>query len=256
MLPLRDLQAAMAAGVLGEDAEPLAALVRADGIPPAQRLQVYRNNTMVSLTEALKETFGVVCQLVDERFFRYAAHAYIQRHPPRAPRLSEYGGDFADFLAQFERARHLRYLPDVARLEWAVNLAFHAADAPTLDPLDIAAIPAERHPGLRLHPHPSCQLLFSPYPVDRIWAGHQPGGSLDGVDLGAGECRLLIDRRSNEIRFLTIGAAELAFLSALRDGRALQQAYESAVEADPAFDLAGALAKHLTRGTFTGLAES
>ena len=61
-------------------------IVRADGIDFAGRLQVYRNNTFSSLTAALKDSFPVVCQLVDERFFGYAAQEYIRDHPPRAPR--------------------------------------------------------------------------------------------------------------------------------------------------------------------------
>ena len=142
MLPLRDLQGAMAASVLQSADALLAPIVRADGIAFDGRLQVYRNNTFGSLTAALKDSFPVVCQLVDERFFGYAAQEYIRANPPHAPRLAEYGGDFAEFLDGFEPVRHLAYLPDVARLEWAVNAAYHAADTPTLDPARIAAMRA------------------------------------------------------------------------------------------------------------------
>jgi hypothetical protein len=187
MLPLRDLQAAMAASVFATSDAPLAALVRGDGIAADQRLAVYRNNTMVSLTAALQETFSVVCRLVDERFFKFAAHSYIVAHPPRAPRLSEYGEDFADFLAGFAPVRHLPYLPDVARLEWAVNLAFNADDAPSLNARRIADLPMERYGALVFKLHPSCRLLESAFPVDRIWDAHQPGGSLAaGIDLDSG----------------------------------------------------------------------
>ncbi|MGH6932383.1 MAG: DNA-binding domain-containing protein [Dongiaceae bacterium] len=256
MLPLRELQAAMAAGVLGQDHAPLLPVVRADGIPFGQRLQVYRNNTLSSLTEALKETFTIVCQLVDERFFRYAAREFIGQHPPRAPRLSEYGAGFADFLAAFEPARHLRYLPHMARLEWAVNLAFHAPDAPNLEPARIALVPMDDYPNLVFKFHPSGQLLSSPYPIDRIWDAHQPGGDFGaGIDLGAGGCHLLIDRHRNDIRFLALDEAGFGFASALAAARPLQQAADAAAAVDPAFDLTNALAAHLTRGTFTDFIE-
>ena len=252
LLSLRDLQAAMAASVLRQADAPLAGVVRTDGLAVEQRLQVYRNNTLISLTAALKETFPTVCQLVDEKFFRYAAHDFIRQHPPRAPRLSEYGAEFADFLAAFEPARNLRYLPDVARLEWAVNLAFHAPDAPALDPARIAAVPIDDYAALMFTLHPAGQLLASAYPVERIWAAHQPGGTLDGgIDLDAGGCRLLIDRRRGEIRILSLDPAGFAFLSTLAAGRTLQDAFEAAGAADQAFDLTAALAVHLTRGTFT-----
>ena len=218
-------------------------------------MQVYRNNTFGSLTAALEDTFPVVCRLVDERFFAYAAHDYIQAHPPAAPRLAEYGGDFADFLAGFEPVGHLGYLPDVARLEWAVNAAYHAADAPRLDPARIAALPQERYAALHFVAHPSCRLFASAFPVDRIWQAHQPGGDLETrIDLASGGCRLLVDRNDGDIRFLALDAAGFEFLQALFAGNALQAAYEAAAAAGAAFDLIGALGTHLQRGTFTDIA--
>lgn len=251
MPPLRELQGAMAASVLQGVDLPLAPVVRAAGIAFEGRLQVYRNNTFSSLTAALKDSFPVVCQLVDERFFGYAAQEYIRKHPPRAPRLAEYGGDFADFLAGFEPVGHLLYLPDVARLEWAVNAAYHAADSPTLDSARIAAVPQERYPLLRFVAHPSVRLVASAYPIDRIWRAHQPGGDLDSkIDLSAGGCRLLIDRRDQDIRFLSLDAPGFALAEALCGGYALQEAYERAAAVDDAFDLIAALGTHLARGTF------
>jgi len=52
-----------------------------------------------------------------------------QLHPrasARAAALAEYGDGFADFLAGFAPAQSLPYLADVARLEWAINAAYHA----------------------------------------------------------------------------------------------------------------------------------
>jgi hypothetical protein len=252
MLPLNELQGALADSVLRGDDGPLAAIIRDDGIGFGRRLQVYRNNTFSSLTAALKDTFPVVCQLVDERFFGYAAREYIAAHPPAAPRLAEYGADFADFLAGFEPARRLTYLPDVARLEWAINGAYHAADTRSLDPARIAALPQERYAALHLVPHPSCRLFASEFPVDRIWQAHQPGGDLEtGIDLSSGGCRLLIDRRAADIRFLTLDAAGFAFFQVLLDGSALQGAYEAAALVAADFNLIVALSSHLARGTFT-----
>ena len=48
-----------------------------------------------------------------------------------------------------------------------------------------------------------------------------------------------------------IAAADLLLVRALADGLPLAEAAERAQAADPAFDLQGALALHLTGGTFT-----
>jgi hypothetical protein len=256
MSSLRELQAAVAESVLHAADAPLAAVIRGDGLGFERRLQVYRNNTFSSLTAALKDTFPVVCQLVDERFFDYAARNFIRAHPPTAPRLAEYGGDFADFLAAFEPARHLTYLPDVARLEWAINAAYHAADAPRLDPARIAALPQERYAALRFVAHPSCRLFVSRFPIDRIWQAHQAGGDLETrIDLSSG-CRLLVDRNDGGIRFLALDAAAFAFAEAVLSASTLQEAYEAAAAVAADFDLIGALSAHLARGTFSGFAVS
>jgi Putative DNA-binding domain len=49
------------------------------------RLQIYRNHAILTLTGALKATFPVVCRLMDERFFRYAAREYIRESLPSRP---------------------------------------------------------------------------------------------------------------------------------------------------------------------------
>jgi hypothetical protein len=249
MLPLRDLQGAMAASVLQSADAPLAPIVRDDGIAFDGRLQVYRNNTFSSLTAALKDSFPVVCQLVDDRF-RHEAGEEVASCIRRALRLAEYGGDFAEFLAGFEPVRHLAYLPDVARLEWAVNAAYHTPRMRRSIPR-IAACRWDRYPLLTFGADPSVRLFASEFPVDRIWQAHQPGGDLDTkIDLTSGGCRLLIDRHDQDIRFLTLDAAGFALAEALCAGNALQEAYEKAAAIDGAFDLIAALSTHLTRGTF------
>lgn len=250
-MPLRDLQRAIADSILSEHSAPLAPLIREDGLAFDRRIQIYRNNTFISLTEALKTTFPVVCQLVDDRFFNYAAHTYIRERPPRVPCLSEFGADFADFLAGFAPAQHLVYLPDVARLEWAINSAYHAPDAPTLDPARIGAAPMGGYPRFIFVLHPSCRLLASDQPVSQIWRAHQPDGDLADIDLSAGGCRLLIDRHDADVRMLPLDRPGFAFVAALAEARPLQDAYESAAAVDAAFDLTGALRVHLSRGTFT-----
>jgi hypothetical protein len=75
MLPLHELQRTIARGILADAPAPLAGTIREDGLPFDKRLQVYRNNTFISLTEALTATYPVVSALVGERFFAAAAKA-------------------------------------------------------------------------------------------------------------------------------------------------------------------------------------
>ena len=253
-MPLHELQSAIAASILRGESAPLQPFIREAGIPFDRRLQVYRNNTFLSLTAALKTTFPVVCRLVDERFFSYAADAFIRERPPQAPCLSEYGSEFAEFLAAFPPARPLKYLPDVARLEWAINEASFAPNAPVLDPGRIAAIPHESYAELMFVMHPSCRLLVSDYPVDRIWWAHQPGGDIEsGIDLDAGGCRLLVHRQGIDVRIATLDAAGFAFIANLSKDRTLKDSYEASATVDSEFNLTEALRRHLERGTFSDI---
>src|SRR5260221_14160551 len=98
-----------------------------------------------------------------------AAKCFIETDPPQSADLYLYGAGFADFLARFAPAASLAYLSDVARLEWAVNCALHAADITPLAPECYAAIAEANPAGLALMPHPSMTMLRLEYPADAIW---------------------------------------------------------------------------------------
>jgi hypothetical protein len=216
--------------------------VAADGLRPEARLRIYRHHVFTTLTEALRSTFPVVCRLVDERFFAYAADRFIAGTPPAAPCLFEYGAAFPDFLAAFPPCRHLEYLPDVARLEWAMNVALNADDAAPLDPAALGAVPAANAGRLVLHFHPSIALLESPWPLDRLWTANQPESDPEEVvDLGAGGVRLEIRRRGDDVVWRTLDPATFAFRRALADGRPLEEAAGAALAVDAGFDLAAGL---------------
>ena len=77
----------------------------------------------------------------------------------------------ATFLAQHPSTAALPYLPDVARLEWAIDEVNRAADGAT-DPSSVlealAAVAPERLPGLTLRLAPRCRLdrIALPDPAD------------------------------------------------------------------------------------------
>src|SRR5207244_6191634 len=94
-------------------------------------------------------------------------------------RLARYGAHFPNFLAAFPACRELVYLPDVARLEWAVNAALHADAAFSLDRSALRSVSPAQAPNLVLALHPSWQLLESRWPIDRIWRANQPDEETD-----------------------------------------------------------------------------
>jgi hypothetical protein len=242
MPALREVQAAFRDALVGGDDSLAAAAIASDGMRPDARLRIYRHHVFATLTAVLKATYPVVCRLVDEQFFDYAADSYIRTRPPSAPCLFEYGGDLPQFLAGFEPCRHLVYLPDVARLEWALNAAAYADNVMPLDPARLHAVPQEAYPRLVFRFDPAFRLLSSTWPIDRIWWAHQASGDPNSpVDLGAAGAALEIRRVGGDPVFRPLDAATYAFRHALVAGRRLEAATTDAFVVDPGFDLTGAV---------------
>jgi hypothetical protein len=234
MPTLRELQAHVRGAILDGDERPAVAAVHDDELGASARLAVYRHHVVASLTAALESTYPVVARLVDPRFFRFAVHRYIYERPPTGPCLFEYGAELGDFLASFEPSRHLGYLPDVARLEWAMNVALHAPD---VDPIDPEALRSVTEVAL----HPSLTLLASPWPIDSVWRANQPGAGDQTVDLDAGGVRLQVWRADDDVAFRRLSAGAYAFREALLGTRTLEAAATAALAAEPDLDLAGAV---------------
>lgn len=249
-LALRDLQAAFAAHLLGADRADLAADVLGDAIPAPARLRVYRHHVFESLRSALAATFPTVQTLVGADFFRGLARGFIGKSPPDQPVLAEYGAAFPAFIAGQEAARDLPYLADVARLDWALNLAFHAPADGRLAAADLAVVPADRLPSLRLGLAPGSALIRSPYPLDRIWAASQPDAPAGRVDLDSGGAHLLVLRRPDDAAFVALSAGEAAFVASLADGLSLE---EAACQAGTGFDLSAAFARLLGLGALAAV---
>ncbi|SDF05761.1 DNA-binding domain-containing protein [Rhodospira trueperi] len=255
MATLAEVQRAFGGAVLGDDDPTLAALIDGAGLTPEQRLGIHRNNALITLTEALGANFPVVKALVGDAFFTQTARAFIRRSPPASPVLSRHGEGFADFLATFEPAASLPYLPDVARLEWARLGALQAADARPAPRETLAGVPPHLLPMARCAVHPSFRFVVSDWPVDRVWAMHQPDWP-DGktVSLDEGGVTILLCRPDDRVLMARADRGTLSLLLALDMGQTLETAAQAAARAHPDFDLTAALTCVLSLGLLTEIA--
>jgi hypothetical protein len=250
VLTLREIEAAFGRALLGGDERLASAEVLGDGLAPGARLQIYRHHVFTTLTAGLRATYPVVGRLVDKRFFGYAADQYVQSYPPGGPCLFEYGGSFPEFLSEFEPCRHLRYLPDVARLEWALHAAIHAEDVEPLDPARLRGLPEDELPQVMLCLDPSLAFLSSRWPIDRIFRANQPDADPGiVVDLAVGGVYLEVRRIGDDAVFRALDRPTYAFRLALAEGHCLEEAAATALALDDSFDLAAAFqalfAEHL-----------
>lgn len=248
---LRELQRGFSAAVFSGRYAEFGPHVQSTAVSESRRLQVYRNNLIIGLTGVLASVYPVVQRLVGEGFFRHACARYIPDHPSHSGDLHEYGADFPAFLADFEPAADLPYLPDVAALEWAWHMAYHAADRPPLDLAALARVSPNRYAELRFQLHPACRLVASRYPILRIWQVNR-GASQETVDLAQGGVRLLVVRSGLEVEMQPLEPGDYALLDAFAREESLVRARAAAMAAEHDFDLNAALCRHVSRGTLTG----
>ena len=241
---------------LSELQRRFAAAVLDPGREPDARIAVYRHTIFANYRNALGATYRVVRELTGTPFFNTAVDAFVVAHPATGGDLNVYGDAFPAFLAAYPHAAQLPYLPDVARLEWAMDDAHRAADAEgeahrTLSVL--ATIPADEVARQRFTLDPSCRLLRSAFPVLRIWQAHQDAATgAFSVEFGAGDDYLLVRREGGRVAVERVGAGDFAWLAALAAGANLAQALDAAFDADATFDLGTALRTYISNGTLTG----
>lgn len=216
------------------------------------RFAVHRNNMRASLIAALGARFPVVVRLVGEEFFQAMALVFIEQQLPTSPVLAEYGAGFGDFLDTFEPADGLPYLADVARLEWARHLAWHATDATAVSIERLAAIAPDRLDGVRLGLHPAAMVVVSAWPVISIWTTNACDEEVRpiGPDL-AGE-NALITRPGLEVFVNPLPPGVDLLFKALATGVALGKAVMQA-ERIAGFDTTSALSLLFRSGAVTSL---
>ena len=238
--------------LLDPDLPPPNGLIAWHGERPFRRFSVYRNNVIIGLIDALAERFPVCLRLVGEEFFRAMARSYTRISLPRAPMLSEYGEEFADFIAGFEPARDLPYLPDVARLEYAIGRAYHAADA-IPQSLDLMrSLPGNRLDGATVSLHPSAQLIPSQYPIVSIWRANLSHEEQAALELDHAQDALVIrPHLSVEAHVLPVGG--LAFVKALMDGDTFRAAANAVRRVTAEFDLTECLRVLLASEAFVAI---
>lgn len=234
---------------------PPSAVAAADAAKRMKRFNVYRNTMHASLAAALAARYPVIQRLLGEDFFQAMALLFIRQQPPSSPILAQYGEHLAPFLEDFEPAQDWPYLPDMARLEWLRNLAYHAADAASADITALAAIAPERLGDACLHLHPAAHWIASDYPILAMWQTNshddivRPVGDIGGQSV-------LVTRPQLDVLLSALPPGSDAFMAALAEAAPLGQAAELALNDTPSFDLPVALAAVFNAGAIAGITVS
>ena len=237
-------QTAFRRALLDAGLPPPAGLSDGQGRAVGKRFDVYRNNVVQGLIDAMADSFPVIAKLIGEGNFSGLAAIFIRAHPPKSPLMMFYGIDFPDFLANFEPLQHLGYLPDMARLELALRTSYHATDGTPIAADVLKNMPPDNLMKARLSLAPAVQVMSSDWPIYSIWRFNM----IDGAPPPKMQAEALIVLRAGfdaEPHLLPIGGA--AFLDAIWTGAT----FGNALEAAKGLDLAAMLGLLLTGEAIT-----
>jgi hypothetical protein len=224
-----------------------------DGELVDRRMAVYRANMVAAADKALSSAYPVIRQVLGGEFFHGLAREFQCGSPSTSGDLTRFGAAFDTFLDTFEHTRSLPYLPDLARLEWAVHTAYGAADAPDWDAAELGAVEPGRQAAIRLHWTPGLAVVESGFPIVRIWSLHQPCQDGDfSVDWTAAE-NALVARQGFAITVSACSAGEAAFLAASLAGDTLGDAVTAALHRQSDFDLGQLLGRAFSARLICGL---
>lgn len=215
-------------------------------------LSVYRNTVAKGCADALAGLFPAVAAVVGPDWMREACVRYAAEHPPARASLIDYGETFPDWLAEFEPAAGMPYLPGLARLDRMWSEAHLAADAEPLDPQVLAALTPEDFATVRAVLHPSARLAAFDDGIPTLWAALRAGPP-DELVLDPQPQAVLVVRPGGAVEHHILSPGALAFLIACAAEESLGKAAAVALAEEPDLDLSQAFAALIAAGAFSAL---
>lgn len=188
-------------------------------IDPVERLEVYGNAYRERLRETLAKDYPVLLRLLGAEAFAELAYGYIAANRSRSPNIRWFGAQLAAFIAARPSPPHAA-ARDMAEFEWAIGLAFDAADAEPLAVADLASVAPDDWAALRFRLHPSLQAIALTHAAPDWWLGVQDLDGQAGLpDLPPleHERSWAIWRGAEGVRFRLLEVDEADMLRAARD---------------------------------------
>ena len=219
--------------------------IAGDAATVDRRLAIYRANMVAAADKALSSAYPVIRQVVGEEFFHGLAREFQRAAPSASGDLTDFGASFDAFLAAFEHARAMPYLPDLARLEWAVHRAYGAADAPDWNATALGTVAPDQQAAIRFQWTPGLAVVESRYPIVRIWTIHQPGYAGEFSVAWDLADTALVGRDGFAVTVAECTPGDATFLAASLAGAPLGEAAASALLHHPDFDLGALLGRAL-----------
>lgn len=234
-------------GKLTKDNTLMAADIDTHAISAQGLMGIYQSSAIANITHSLSLTYPVIEKLVGEDFFRATCRQFIREVWPKSANMDDYGGEFPEFLSEFKHAKHLAYLADVARLEWAFHQSSLADNSTMTDWSTLAQVTEILQ--LQFVLAPSHRLIKSAYPIDKIWQVNQDN-ALSNIEIDFrlydetnNSTFLVLIRPELKTVIVALTEGEFEFLHCLENNQTFEQAITTATVKQEDFSVDNSLKK-------------
>ncbi|MGE0454749.1 MAG: putative DNA-binding domain-containing protein [Vicinamibacteria bacterium] len=201
-----------------EDAPPLGVLAQPHLGSLARRWHVYTSGYLARLVEALEADYPALRRILGPGAFGSLAARYLRENPPTSHDIGRCGAGLPEFMADDTLTGSLPFLPDLARLEWALAEAFVAADDRPFGIEDLAAAGPEAVADWPLALTRGTALLRSRWPLLELWRSRDLADDAVSIPLESAPRSLLVVREGFDVRPLEIGDRDARFLAGAAAG--------------------------------------
>jgi hypothetical protein len=184
-------------------------------VPFERRIRIYHYGFAARIGESLKEDFPVLHKWLGDESFDSLVRPYLEEYPSCYQVLAEVSQHFPDFLQGILQPGDPKFLPDLARVEWALCCAATTDETGPLDLLPLSVLPDYPADQIQLVLNPSLDLFFSEWPVDKLLQ-KQPSIVFRQT------VRLAIYRSHEGVRIDRLRARQWELLQLIRSGASVE----------------------------------
>ena len=190
-----------------------ACLAKSEGtLPKSIGLKIYQNAYFYRMRETLSEEFSQTFHFLPEKKKDLFVKEFLKKYPSTSHKMDDFSAPFPDFLAGKKWPKELSFLPDLAKLEWAMTAASYGRVIP-VEGLDRIPVATEAEwMESRFVFDPGLFLFVSEWPLAELFEGQQGK---------KGEHFFAVYRKKEEAVFREMKKNEFELITALHLGLSL-----------------------------------
>ncbi len=191
----------------------LEAMVNDKQVGIQKRLNIYHHAYRARMVEALATVYPNLMQWLGCEAFNQTVIAYLGQHPSTFRNLRWFGDHMADYIG--ETMPEDIFAADLARFEWALSIAFDAADEPVLSLEALGQIPPEQWSSLCFDWNPAVQVFSAQTNVIPAWQALDAG---EAPEVTSQSTRYIVWRQDMMSYFKTLDEQEEKAIKFMMDG--------------------------------------